>query len=63
MASIQFTRTSYLSLRRAYAAAVANKTEVFTLEVDGVKHELLTSYAKHLLEFLKPTFGSKHEQL
>jgi len=43
-----------LRLRRRYERAVREQAESFTFE----GHELLTSYAKYLLEYLATQFGS-----
>jgi hypothetical protein len=47
-----FTQEKVLALRRAYAHAVETKQEQFTFE----GHELMTGYAKYLLEYLKMQF-------
>lgn len=57
MASINFSRTVYLALRKAYAKAVAAKAETFVLEVEGTRHEFVTTYVKHLLEYLTLSYG------
>ena len=47
---INFDRRKYQQLKARYEQAVRDKEETFTFE----GNELLTSYAKYLLEYLKP---------
>ena len=51
--SINFDADTVAKLQRAYAHAVETKQEQFLFE----GHELVTLYAKYLLEYLKPKFG------
>jgi hypothetical protein len=46
--TINFTKESLLKLKDAYALAVTEGRDQFTFE----GHELLTSYAKYLIEYL-----------
>lgn len=50
---MKFDEPKYRSLRRAYEQAVADGRTQFTW--DG--HELLTSYAYYLLEYVSSTLG------
>ena len=50
---ITFTPEKFAALRRAYQHAVETERESF--EFEG--HELLTSYAKYLLEYLSTRFA------
>lgn len=43
---------SYQRLKKEYNTAVQNKIEIFTFEGE----ELLTDYAKYLLQWLQPKF-------
>lgn len=49
---IMFNLEKYDLLKRAHERAVKEGKEMFTVELDGVKREFLTSYAKYLLEYL-----------
>jgi hypothetical protein len=57
LAIVPFNRKNYLILSAAYSAAVANNQETFTVVLDTVSREFLTSYAKYVLEYLKPHLG------
>jgi len=46
--TINFTKESVLKLKDAYALAVTEGRDQFTFE----GHELLTSYAKYLIQYL-----------
>jgi hypothetical protein len=52
---MQWTKEAYLELKRQYENAVSNGSEQF--EFQGV--ELLTTFAKYLLEFLDKEFKPK----
>ena len=52
---MEWTKESYLELKRQYENAVSEGSEQFTFQ--GV--ELLTTFAKYLLEFLENRFESK----
>ena len=45
-------KVTYQKLKSEYDVAVKNKIEIFTFEGE----ELLTAYAKYLLQWLKPKF-------
>lgn len=49
---MEFTRKRYLNLKRLYEDAIKNNKPQFKF----YGHELLTSYAKYLLEYLKFKF-------
>ena len=48
-------KVTYQKLKSEYDVAVKNKIEIFTFEGE----ELLTAYAKYLLQWLKPKFEIK----
>ena len=50
--AIVFDKAKLEALRVAYLAAVEAKEEIFTFE----GHELLTAYAKYLIEYLAGKF-------
>lgn len=50
--TLSFDALSYHRFKREYQNSVKNNIEVFVF--DG--HELLTAYAKYVIEFLKPNF-------
>ena len=50
---LHVTREVYLRLKKRYEQAVAAGEETFVF--DG--HELLTNYAKYLLEYMAPHFA------
>ena len=52
---MQWTKEMYVELKRQYENAVSNGSEQF--EFQGV--ELLTTFAKYLLEFLDKEFKPK----
>jgi hypothetical protein len=52
MAMMTINRKSYENLKSTYQESVKNNISIFVF--DG--HELLTDYAKYLLEYLKPKF-------
>lgn len=52
---IEFDYAKYQRLRKAYDTAVAEYKDQFTFE----GHELVTAYAKYLLEYLGNQFGDK----
>jgi hypothetical protein len=54
---MQWTEEMYLQLKRQYENAVSEGLEQFTFQ--GV--ELLTTFAKYLLEFLDKEFKPKSE--
>lgn len=56
---ITFTPVLYRKLCKQYQAAVDAKAETFMFEG---KYQLLTDYAKYLLEYLGPHFGGSSEQ-
>jgi hypothetical protein len=51
--TINFTKESVLKLKDAYALAVTEGRDQFTFE----GHELLTSYAKYLIQYLDDNFA------
>ena len=52
MASLSVNKDTYVRLKNEYNKSVKNNITVFIF--DG--HELLTEYAKYLIEYLKPNF-------
>lgn len=50
--TLSFDVLTYQRLKKEYQRSVDNKVEIFIF--DG--HELLTSYAKYLIEYLKSKF-------
>lgn len=52
MASLSVNKDTYIRLKKEYDNSVKNNISVFLF--DG--HELLTEYAKYLIEYLKPNF-------
>jgi|APGre2960657373_1045057.scaffolds.fasta_scaffold234715_1 hypothetical protein len=50
--TISFNQESFKNFNTEYNFAVENKVEIFTFE----GHEFLTSYAKYMLEYLRPKF-------
>ncbi len=50
--TITFTPELFQKLRTSYLSAVQNGVEVFKFE----GHDLLTSYAKYLIQYLTPKF-------
>ena len=52
MPMMTINRKSYENLKSTYQESVKNNISIFVF--DG--HELLTDYAKYLLEYLKPKF-------
>lgn len=54
---MEWTKEAYLELKRQYENAVSEDQEQFTFQ--GV--ELLTTFAKYLLEFLDKEFKPKSE--
>jgi len=51
--TISFDLPTYQRLRKEYQRSVDNNVEVFVFE----GHELLTSYAKYLIEYLTTKFN------
>ena len=47
-----FTLDTYQRLKVAYNTALQNNLEVFTFD----NHDLLTDYAKYVIEYLTPKF-------
>ena len=47
-----FTLDTYQRLKDAYYKAIQNNLEMFNFD----NHDLLTDYAKYLIEYLKPGF-------
>lgn len=58
MDEIEFDRTKYNRLQKAYERAVVQGLDVFTFE----GKEFVTSYAKYLLEYLKNHFDGRNEK-
>ena len=52
MNTIQFDSSKYLRLKIEYDASIRNNKRIFYFE----GHQLLTAYAKYLLDYLKPKF-------
>jgi len=52
---MEFTKAKLIKLKRAYTNAVKDKKDIFTFE--GA--ELVTGYAKYLIEYLEMEFGIK----
>jgi hypothetical protein len=50
--TLSFDKTTYQRLKKEYQNSIKNNIEVFVF--DG--HEILTAYAKYLLEYLKSKF-------
>ena len=50
--TLSFDKVTYQRLKKEYQKSVDNKIEVFIF--DG--HELLTAYAKYMIEYLKSKF-------
>jgi|LauGreDrversion4_2_1035121.scaffolds.fasta_scaffold64245_2 hypothetical protein len=50
--TITFTPETFENLRKSYQTALQNKREVFKFE----GHDLLTDYAKYLIQYLTPKF-------
>lgn len=50
-----FTKAKLTKLKRAYTNAVKDKEDIFTFE----GQELVTGYAKYLIEYLNLKFGIK----
>ena len=50
--TISFNKTTFLSLKNEYQNAVETSKNTFMFE----GNELLTNYAKYLIEYLTPTF-------
>jgi hypothetical protein len=50
--TITFTPETFENLRKSYETALQNKTEVFKFQ----GHDLLTEYAKYLIQYLFPKF-------
>ena len=55
MASINFDKNKYESLKMEYQKSVDNQVDIFVFE----GQEILTAYAKYLLEYLSPIFEKK----
>lgn len=55
MSQVNFNRNLFATLKEKYNHAVENKIEVF--EFEG--QEVLTSYARYLIEYLETIFGSE----
>jgi hypothetical protein len=53
--TISFNKTTFLSLKNEYQKAVETSKNTFMFE----GNELLTNYAKYLIEYLTPTFKTK----
>jgi len=50
--TITFTPETFENLRKSYETALQYKTEVFKFQ----GHDLLTEYAKYLIQYLSPKF-------
>jgi hypothetical protein len=50
--TISFNKTTFLSLKNEYQNAVETSKNTFMFE----GNQLLTNYAKYLIEYLTPTF-------
>lgn len=50
--TLSFDKITYQRLKKEYQLSVDNNVEVFVF--DG--HELLTNYAKYMIEYLKSKF-------
>ncbi len=57
---MHFTPKMVRELRRRYKKAVENAQESFLFPTDQGDQELLTSYAKYLLEYLETQFPEIH---
>ena len=56
--TISFDLPTYQRLKKEYQRSVDNNVEIFVF--DG--HELLTSYAKYMIEYLTTKFNQKDER-
>ncbi len=52
MSNLSVNKNTYIKLKKEYDNSVKNNISVFIFE----GHELLTEYAKYLIEYLKPNF-------
>jgi hypothetical protein len=50
--SIAWTKAKMKRLQKDYNKAVADHKDMFTFTDEGKQHELVTNYAKYLLEYL-----------
>jgi len=52
MSNLSVNKNTYIKLKKEYDNSVKNNISIFIFE----GHELLTEYAKYLIEYLKPNF-------
>ena len=53
---IAVSEDDFIKLKSLYNTAVATGQDSFEVILDGVEREVLTSYAKYLIEYLQPQF-------
>ncbi len=49
---IAWNKAKMNRLRKLYDKAVADNQETFIFKDEGIEHEMLTNYAKYLLQYL-----------